>query len=337
MERVASLSGRRVRDGVRVLVAVITAATCWYWLAEGFGFLEALFQTVITVSTVGFGEVEPLDTSGRIATMFVIIGGVGAAMLTLSGFVEETVADQLNRVGRRRMERRIERLRDHAVVCGYGRVGTEVAELLATTGDVLVLDADAARAAAADAAGYAAIHGDSTDDVVLASAGLERARVLVTTLPTDADNLYVVLSGRSASQRLRIVARGQSARSEAKLVRAGADRVVVPEDIGARRMAAFATRPTVSDFLDVMMSNGDIEYRLEEVRVAPRSRLVGATIRDTQIRDRTGALLLGVWTDGGSFVTNPPPEQVLTAGSVLIAIGTPEQLGGLEAMAADTD
>lgn len=336
MDRAGTADGRRrVRDGLVVLLAVVGAATLWYWRVEGFGFLDALFQTVITVSTVGFREVQPLDRSGQIATMVTIAAGVGAAMLTLSGLFEDVVSDQLNRFGRRRMERRIDRLTDHIVVCGYGRVGAEAADLLRASGDVLVLDADHARASLADEAGFAVIHGDSTDDQVLASAGLERARVLVTTLPTDADNLYVVLSGRSLSQRLRIVARGQSVRSEAKLMRAGADRVVVPEDIGARRMAAFASRPTVADFLDVVMSSGNVEYRLEEVRLAARSPIVGTTIRDAQIRDRTGALLLGVWTDGGQFVTNPPPEQVLTGGSVLIAIGTPAQLSGLEALAGE--
>ncbi len=318
-----------------MLLAVIVAATLWYWLVEDFQILDALFQTVITVSTVGFHEVKALDRSGQVATMVVIAAGVGAAGLTLSGLFEDVVSEQLNRIGRRRMERRIEKLHDHAVVCGYGRVGSEVAELLRAEGDVLVIDGQADRAALADAAGFAVILGDSTDDEVLAGAGLERARVLVTALPTDADNLYVVLSGRSLNQRLRIVARAQSPRSEAKLVRAGADRVVVPEDIGARRMVTFATRPTVADFLDVV-TTGSVEYRLEEVRLAERSAIAGQTLGSAGIAERTGALVLGISRADGRFVTNPPADEPLSAGAVLIAIGTPDQLTRLEGLASPT-
>ncbi len=317
-----------------MLAAVIVAATLWYWAVEDFQIMDALFQTVITVSTVGFHEVQALDRSGQVATMVVIAAGVGAAGLTLSGLFEDVVSEQLNRIGRRRMEHRIDKLRGHAVVCGYGRVGAEVAELLRAEGEVLVIDGQADRAALADTAGFSVILGDSTDDDVLAGAGLERARVLVTALPTDADNLYVVLTGRSLNPSLRIVARAQSPRSEAKLVRAGADRVVVPEDIGARRMVTFATRPTVADFLDVV-TTGRVAYRLEEVRLSEGSDLVGRTLGTAAIADRTGALVLGISRADGQFVTNPAAEEPLVAGAVLIAIGTPEQLTRLEALTSE--
>lgn len=322
-----------MRRGLVVLGAVILLATLWYWVVEDFQIMDALFQTVITVSTVGFHEVQPLDRSGQVSTIVVIAAGVGAAGLTLSGLFEDVVSEQLNRIGRRRMEHRIEKLRNHAVVCGYGRVGAEVAELLRAEGEVLVIDGQPDRAALADDAGFAVILGDSTDDDVLAGAGLERARVLVTALPTDADNLYVVLSGRSLNPGLRIVARAQSPRSEAKLVRAGADRVVVPEDIGARRMVTFATRPSVADFLDVV-TTGRVEYRLEEVRLAAGSPLAGRTLAAAAIPDRTGALVLGISRVDGPFVTNPQGDEPLSPGAVLIAIGTPEQLTRLEALAS---
>lgn len=306
----------------------MTIASLWYWLVEGFGPLEAVFQTVTTVSTVGFREVQPLDQSGQAFTIAVILVGVGATLYTLTGLFEELVESQVTGRGRRRMERKRERLHGHAVVCGYGRIGSRVAELLGRDGDVLVIDEDAGRTAAAAEAGFVTLQGDATDEDTLARSRLESARILVAALPTDADNLYVVLSGRSTNPELRVVARAQSIRSDPKLLRAGADRVVNPEDIGAHRLAAFAQRPMVSEFLDVVM-RGAVEYRLEEISIPEQSPLDGCTVREVGIRDRTGALVLGLRTPDGTFVTNPGSDIALSAGTVLIAIGTDSQLEAL--------
>ncbi len=324
-----SLARRRVRLGVAVLATVVAVGTLWYWLIEDFEPLDAVFQTVTTISTVGFREVHRLDASGQVFTMVLILIGVGAALYTLTGVFEELVEAQVGGIGRRRMDRRLERLRRHSVVCGYGRIGARVAELLHRDGEVLVIEHDPERAVVAVESDLVVVQGDATDDATLSRAGLERAATLVSALPTDADNLYVVLSGRAINPELRIVARAQSVRSDAKLVRAGADRVVNPEDIGAQRLAAFAQRPMVSEFLDVVM-HGAVEYRLEEeVVIPPDSPLDGCTVREAGVRDRTGALVLGLRTEDGSFITNPAPETPLAAGSVLIAIGTDAQLDAL--------
>lgn len=320
---------RRIRIGAITLLAVVVVATAWYWLVEDFGFIEALYQTVITVFTVGFREVRRLDDSGQLFTIVVIVVGVGAAFYTLTGVFGELVEAQISGLGRRRMDRRVQRMQQHAVVCGYGRIGSRVAELLSRDGEVLVVEHDTERAALAAENGFAVIRGDATDEETLNRAHLDAARILVAALPTDADNLYVVLSGRDSSADLRIVARAQSTASDAKLVRAGADRVVNPEDIGAHRLAAFAQRPMVSEFLDVVMHDA-IEYRLEEIPMAAGSPLVGLTLREASVRDETGALVLGLRVPDGSFVTNPTPETVLESGSVLIAIGAADQLAELE-------
>jgi voltage-gated potassium channel len=206
-------------------------------LVEGFSPLQALYQTV---STVGLREVRPLDTSGQLFTIVLIFVGVGAAPVTLEGLFAQLVEAQTDRFGKRRTERRMADLRHHVVVCGYGRIGAKVAALLGAERQVLVVEQDADRAAQAAEAGYLVVHADATEDETLGRTAIERASVLVAALPIDADNLFVVLSGRGANPSLRIVARAQSVRSDAKLLMAGADRVVNPEDIGTRRLAAFA-------------------------------------------------------------------------------------------------
>ncbi|CAN5480640.1 hypothetical protein BH18ACT1_BH18ACT1_04090 [soil metagenome] len=264
--------------------------------------------------------------------MVLIVLGVGTVFWTLGVLVEALVEGELLEVfGRRRMEQRIAQLTDHVVVCGWGRVGREVAAHVSAKGKaVVVVDVDAERVATASGQ---AVLGDATDDAVLRRAGIERASVLVAALATDAANLYVTLSGRALRPDLFILARARDESSAPKLLRAGADRVVNPQRIGAQRMAAFALQPSVVEFLDVVMHDGTLEFRLEEVTVAPGSVLDGATLRNSHVRDRTGALVLAVRAPSGEFLTNPDPQTVICAGQLLIAIGTVSQLEALEALA----
>jgi voltage-gated potassium channel len=215
----------------------------------------------------------------------------------------------------------------HVIVCGWGRVGREVAEFLTNAGrSVVVVDRDADRLGEVP---YATVQGDVTDDEILRQAGIERAATLVAALDTDADNLYVTVAGKSMRPDLQIIARARNESSEPKLVRAGADRVVNPQQLGGDRMAAFVTQPHVVDFVDVVMHDGTLKFRLEELKVADSSTLAGVSIRAAQLRDRTGALVLAIRRPDGSFVTNPSPEEVIAAGDVLISVGTAEQLGAL--------
>ena len=330
VERVAARRAvGRIRLGLAVLLAVVAASTVWLWLAEDFGFVEALYQSVMTVTTVGFREVHRLDTSGQIVAMLVAVIGVGAALYTLTGLFEEIVERQADRFGRRRMDRSLAEVDEHVVICGYGRIGAKTAQLLRAGGDtVVVVEHDEARAIVAAEEGLLVVRGDATTDAALAEAALGRARILVSALPTDADNIYVVLTGRTVNPSLHIVARGQSAESEAKLLRAGADRVVNPENIGAHRIATVAVRPNVSEFLDVVLHGTEVEFRVEELDVAPGSSLDGHSIRAASIRERTGALVLGMRTDD-EVVVNPADDAPVHAGMTLIAIGTDEQLAAL--------
>ena len=231
------------------------------------------------------------------------------------------------------MDRQIARMEGHVIVCGFGRVGRNLAHYVVGAGeDVVVIETDPDRASAAQGSVHV-VRGDATSDEILKEAGIERARVLVTALNTDADNLFVTLTARSLRQDLFIVARARAETSEPKLTQAGADRVVNPQGIGGARMAAFALHPHVAEFLDVVMHDGSLEFRLEEIPVPHGSPLAGKSLRETHIRDSTGALILAMRDAAGDFTTNPPPEMVLCAGQILIAIGTEAQLKALTAAA----
>ena len=230
------------------------------------------------------------------------------------------------------MESDIARMSGHVIVCGWGRVGREVARFLASAGrQVVVIDRDLERL---DVVPYASVHGDVTDDETLRQAGIERAATLVAALDTDADNLYVTVAAKSMRPDLRIIARARNESSEPKLLRAGADRVVNPQQLGGDRMASFVTQPLVVDFVDVVMHDGTLEFRLEELAVSAASTLSGSTIRSAQLRERTGALVLAIRRPDGNFVTNPSPEDVIESGDVLISVGTAEQLAALAEFAA---
>jgi len=322
---------RRLRHGLAGLAAVIVAGTAGY-VALGFAPLGALYQTVTTVSTVGFREVEPLDSVGQLFTIMVILTGVGTAFYTLSGVVGAVVEGQVaESLGRRRMQKRISRRAGHVIVCGYGRVGrTLVQHVAGAGGEVVVVDRDPARLVEV---AHEAVLGDAGDDDVLRAAGVARARALVAALSSDADNLVLTLSARALHPGLFIVARARTEGAEQKLLLAGADRVVNPQRIGGARMAAFVSSPHVAEFLDVVMHDGTLEFRLSEVAVPVGSPLDGQTLRASHIRDRTGALVLALRSPDGAFTTNPPPDTMIHGGHVLIAIGTEEQLAVLTATA----
>ena len=322
---------RRVLLGLLILLVVMTIGTVGY-VVLGFSLLDAVYQTVTTISTVGFREVEPLSTTGKVFTIGLILSGVGTALYTFTVALETLIDGHLRDLfGRRRMYRQIANMTDHVIVCGWGRVGQSIARYLANASQPLVvIDRDPERIPEIP---YPYVQGDVTEDDTMRAAGIERARTLVAALDTDAANLYATLSGRTLRPDLFIIARAHTDSSEPKLERAGANRVVNPQRIGGARMAALALQPHVAEFLDVVMHDGDLEFRLEEIELPEESPLVGRSLREAHIRDRTGALVLALRGDDGTFTTNPSPETEMAPGQILIAIGTAEQLCSLEEVA----
>jgi voltage-gated potassium channel len=321
---------RRLRFGVIGLLGVLVGGTVGF-MAFGYSLLDAVFQTVITISTVGFGEVHRFGPGQKVFTIVLILVGVGMAAYTFSVLVETLVEGHLtNEFRRRRMERQAANLHDHLVLCGWGRVGRAIARHVGTSAtEVVVVDSSAERLATAKGL---FVCGDATDEEVLRAAGIGRARALITALNGDADNLYVTLTARSMRPDLFIVARTASESAVPKLLQAGANRVVNPQDLGGARMAALAVQPHVAEFLDVVMHDGSLEFRLEEVEVPLDSPVAGETLRSARVHARTGALVLGLRHPKEKFHTNPPPETQVVGGDVLVVIGNVGQIEALRSM-----
>jgi voltage-gated potassium channel len=323
---------RRIRRALFALGAVLLLGTLGY-IALGFGPLDALYQTVTTTTTVGFREVRPLSAVGKVFTILLILVGVGTALYALVELLEALIQGHLRQhLERHRMNRAIGRLTGHVIICGWGRVGRASAQYLTGTGQrFVVIDRDAARL---EGLPYPTVLGDVTDDTILQAAGIASARALIAALDTDADNVYVTLSSRALRPDLVIIARARTESSKSKLVRAGADRAVNPQLIGGRRMAAFALAPHVAEFLDVVMHDEALEFRMEQVEIAPESSLARRSLREAALAETTGVLLLAVRSSpSGAFLANPDQETVLEPHMILIVVGTHEQLDALRRLA----
>jgi len=311
---------------IGAIVVVVTASSLGYMLL-GIDALDAIYQAVTTVTTIGFREVVEFDTAEKIYTIFVALIGVGTVLYALTLTLELVMEGQLGNLwGRRRMQRDIDQLEGHAIVCGYGRVGRAAAEQLAATGrSVVVIDESETRL---ENCPLPHVLGDATDEEVLRLAGIRTAKTLVATLADDPASVFVVLTARDLNPDLFVIARSRTDDAEAKFMRAGADRVVNPQRIGGNRIAAFVESPDVVDFLDVVMHEGRHEFRLSDIEVHDGSPLVGSTIAATRAQEGGSAILLALRTRG-RFVTNPDAERPFEAGDVLIVVGTADQVDAL--------
>ena len=323
---------RRILVAFVGLVVVTIIGTVGY-MAFGLSLVEALYQTVFTVATVGYSELYTRTTATELFTIVLILLGVGTVLYNLGVLVEAVTEGHLREfVGRRRMDRTIEGLHDHVIVCGYGRVGRAAARHLLDTGhQVVVVDSDAERLAGLT---VPFVHGDASRDLVLREAGIERARALVCALDSDAETTYATLSARSLCPDLVIVSRARTVESKTKLVRAGATRAVNPQLIGGQRMATFAMHADVAEFLDGVMHDENVDVNIEQVRIHDRSSWVGRTLEDIDV-EAAGVRVLAVrQPHRGAFVAPPPPDLVLGSGMTLIVFGGPSGVAELTALAA---
>lgn len=324
----------RLRLALGMVAAVFVVGTLGYW-AFGMSLLDAAYQTITTITTVGFRELGDFGPSEKIFTMVLIVIGVSTVLYTFTLAVQTVVEGQLREfVGRRRMDRELSKMTGHTVVCGWGRVGRAVAVDLERAGhSVVVVDVDADRL---DGVQFPVVVGDATLDTTLRSAGLARARALIAALDGDAENLFVTLSGRSINPDLFIVARARQDESVPKLDNAGADRVVNPQELGAARMASFVARPHVAEFVDVVMHERSLEFRMQEFDVPPESQIAGQTLKDANLRESSGALVLALRTPDGVFTTNPTGDTRIDANHVIIAVGTGDDLQRLGDLVTST-
>ncbi len=316
---------------ILLLSVVIIAGTIGYMIIERWSFFDALYMTVITISTVGYEEIHPLTTGGRIFSSVLIVGGVGVMLYSATALVQYVIEGRFpNIFGRHRMKEKIEKLKDHVILCGYGRVGQEVAKVFGSEeATFVIIDENEEAIAKAIENGYLSLRGNATSDDILEEAGIHKAKGLVAALASDADNLYLTLSAKAMRPDLFVVARASTEESEAKLKRAGADRIILPYRIGGRRMALLTLRPLVVDFIDTTMHSRRGELVLENIKVTSESPLAGVTIKEGL--SCCGAIaILALKKKDGKLIPNPPNDATFETDDELVIIGTREQLRMVE-------
>jgi voltage-gated potassium channel len=320
------------------MAMVYVVGVIGYMLLYDWNFTDASFMTIITVTSVGFGEVRPLDPAGRWFTSGIILAGIGFLTYGITNLTAFLVEGELGEVLRRnRMENQISKLRDHHIVCGAGRIGTHIAREFSALGQPVVVvdqDARALDELMEHCRGVLVVSGNATDDNVLRKAGVERAAGLASALASDADNLFVTLSARQMNPSLRITARVDNEESAAKVLKAGADKVVCPAHIGGQRMASELLRPTVVDFLDRMTRERDGTLRMEEAQVAPGNALVGSSLAAARIPARVGCVVVALRRRSGEYVFNPRADTILEAHDTLVVIGEVARLTALRELTA---
>ncbi|HEY5998458.1 MAG TPA: potassium channel protein [bacterium] len=327
--------GRRIVGALAVLAGVTVCATAGFMLIEGWSLLDAFYMAVITMTSVGFGEVHPLTPAGKIFTVAVILGGVAIVAMFLSYGSQVVFAGQFERfMGRRRMEKEIARLRDHYIICGYGRMGRVISREFAKKPVPFVVVENSPEVFREIDPGMLCIAGNAEEDSVLAAAGIERARGLVTVVSSDADNVYITLTAAGLRPDLYIVARAGDEAAERKLLRAGASKVVCPYAIGGTGIANAILRPAVVDFIELVTRREHLELQMEEVLIAPGSALAGRTVLETGLRQRYGAIVVAVKQGDERMRFNPAPEDRLAAGDRLIVLGAGDMLDAIGKLAA---
>jgi len=315
------------------ITCVVIAGSAGYMLIEGWGCLDSLYMTVITIASVGYKEIHDLSANGRIFTIILIISGVGSVTYALTTIAKIVVEGEIQEVfGRKRLEKKIKELKGHYIVCGYGRMGRIICRELKEK-DIKFVVIEKRPDTFESAEETLVLKGDATKDENLKEAGIEKAKGLISVLPTDAENLFVVLSARELNPKLFIVARAGEEGSEQKLLRAGADRVVSPYHIGGLRIAHTVLKPAVVDFIEFATKSGNIDLQMEEITVQHNSKLAGLTLDECGIGRDLGIIVVAIKKVSGDMKFNPTFRTSIEAGDTLIALGEISKLRIFEDMA----
>ena len=323
---------KQLKFGLTFLVIALVGGTLGYSLIEGWDPLSSLYMTVITITTVGYGEVRPLSQGGIAFTMMLILSSVGMVAFIVVGLARVMVEGEVRRIfGRRKLEKKISNLKDHYIICGYGRIGSYIGQELAKRPVPFVVvekDLDVTQRIEDQDCLY--VNGDATNDDILKKAGIDSARCLVATVASDADNLYITLTARELNPDLYILSRATDENAQKKLLTAGANKVVSPYLIGAHRMAMALLRPAVVDFMEIAMRERSLELQLEEIRVHTIGQLASTTLRDSGIRSDLDLIVVAIKKESGKMIYNPSSETRIETGDILITIGARNNLERLE-------
>jgi voltage-gated potassium channel len=315
---------------------LVGGGTFGYWAIEDkYSLFDSLYMTVITLTTVGYEEVHTLSTAGRVFTIFLLLGGVFTFFFTTTEVIRAVVSGEVQEVfGRQRMERNLAEMKDHVIICGFGRMGRSICQEFSKNSYPFVLiDRSPENLANVSLEHGLTLPGDASDDEVLKHAGISRARALVTVAGSDADNLYVTLSARLLNDKIFIVARAETEAAEAKLKRAGANRVVSPYSLGGSRVAHAVLRPNVVDYLDLATASEFYDLQIEELVIGPASELDGVSLRDSRIHLELGIMVVAIKKAAGGMIFNPPGDARMEGGDTLIALGRRGEIDRLEGRA----
>ena len=323
----------KINKTLFLVVIILSIGTIGYMLLSQYSFVDALYMTVITVTTVGFGELRPFSPEEKIFTIFLILTSITVFGYAVSVFSEYLVSGRFfEHFKQRKVEKQIANLKGHTIVCGYGRNGRQAAaKLKKYNKPCVVIEKSQTVLKEIEAEGFLYFHGDATEDASLLSAGIARAESLITALPSDADNLYVVLSSRQLNTTSNIVSRATDESTEKKLKIAGADNVIMPDRIGGAYMASLLVTPDLVEFVNRISLSGDDAANLEEIAVddLPKQYLL-QSIRDLDLRNKTGCNVIGFITAEGDYIINPSSDTILKAKSNLILLGSSDQLSKLK-------
>ncbi len=317
-----------------MLVVLLSVGTTGYIFIEGWRPIDALYMTVITVATIGYGELKPLSDAGREFTMAIIFMGVGFFAYSINVLTEVAIEGRIKDIfNQKRMQRAISKLENHFIVCGCGRIGKTILEMLMREGiPVVIIESDPDVVRDLESTGHLVMVGDATSEDVLNNAGISRARGIVCVLHSDADNVYITLTARLLNPSVFILARASDRKAERRICQAGANKVISPYEIGARRMGMVILKPTVIEFLDLAVHCAEFDLSVEQYEIGDVSILVGKNLKEIGIRERTGVTLLAVKRKADGVMSSVHPDYVFQKGDLVVALGSSESLNKFEAM-----
>ena len=325
---------KKPRYSLLMLVGIVALGTCGYYFVENMPIFEAFYMTIITISTVGFAEVIPLSQTGRAITVIIIILGITVGAYTIGVLVRALVEGELVQIlGRRKVQKQVSGLKNHFIICGFGRIGRIVCSELANDQvDFVVIEQEASVIEHIEARKYLYLEMDATTEEALKKAGIMEAKGIVTAVNSDANNVFITMTAKSLRPDVFILARASEEKNEPKLFRAGANRVVSPYLIGGRRIAQMLKKPTVVDFVDIAMMGSHLGLMMEEAKIGEKSSLIGKNLVESNLRKDYGVIIVAIKKQSGDMVFNPTPSEELEAGDVIVVLGKREDLKRMNAV-----